>query len=442
MTVYQDSFDRADNTDHTVDAPVTWIGLTNSAAFDIASNLLARSTSTGVSYIRSDEDTGSADMYARIDVESAGTLSNTQAGPLVRMPTGSGTAAATGYMAMLNWSAERTLTLRKSVANTRTDLSSSLVVTGVIPATVETRASGSTITGWLNGVEELTVTDTSITTGSRGGLYALRQHTFDNYETGALSDLGGGGPAFSGGSTATVTATAEGVGTGARTGGSTTSPTVSSEGAGSSGRVGGSTSSVAVGGQGSGSSGRSGGSTTGVTVTSEGAGQAAVAGQGGSTASLTVTSLGAGTGSRFGGSTSSLTVTPTGGGTSSRSGGSTATVVSTATGAGTGGASGAGASTATVTVDSIGAGLRAASGGAEVSLLVAATSAGVRSASGGSTAAVQVSASGAGVDPTAPVFLPPLERTRAVEADSRLLVVHAESRTRTVPADSRTVTVR
>lgn len=167
--------------------------------------------STGTAYARAEHDVTTTNHYAQATyvskVDGAGIP---QFAPCVRFSS----SANTSYMACRGQDAATDLRLRKTVTGTRTNLASAATITVALPEVIRTEADGSTIRGLINSTQHTTVTDTSITTGTRGGIYGFRPTSggvvLDGFSVGDIitvvtGTLNGVGPVATGTIAATVT---------------------------------------------------------------------------------------------------------------------------------------------------------------------------------------------------------------------------------------------
>lgn len=165
-TSYSDDFNRSDeslNAGAWTEVVGNWDVVSNEASLrtNDSSNCVARYTS----------DLSSADNEAQADVVTlnpgVGSVS-TQAGVYFRQSS----SANSGYVFDLqNESASDFLRLFKMVSGTRTNLVDTAGITMSLPETLKGSANGSALTGYRGGSSVISTTDTSLTSGLRGGLH-------------------------------------------------------------------------------------------------------------------------------------------------------------------------------------------------------------------------------------------------------------------------------
>lgn len=161
----------------------------NTSAFGIDTNRVEVSGPTvtgGDASARADSDVSGTDHYSEIDVvvlTSPGT-NNNQWGACTRFSSSAQTHYLSRLIGILN-----ALHLGKWVAGTGTDLAS-VGVTVSLPVTVRQTSNGTSISDSYGGVAKNSVTDSAITTGTRGGLWGYSDNTDqamgDNW---AMSDI-------------------------------------------------------------------------------------------------------------------------------------------------------------------------------------------------------------------------------------------------------------
>jgi hypothetical protein len=168
-----DSFTGAAGTllsDHTADSGSTWTHWTNDTATSVLSdsNRLRRNGTGGVTYLTSAVPPG-ADYQVSADIYVKSLLSNDAAGVVGRFDTSNTNGTGTRYMARYNVSAGY-WELRKDVNGGGT-LLGSYTATPTVGQTynVALDMKGSTIRMLVDGVERVSVTDTSITAAGRAG---------------------------------------------------------------------------------------------------------------------------------------------------------------------------------------------------------------------------------------------------------------------------------
>lgn len=177
-TTYTDSFTRANEA---LDADANWQEL--SGTWTVTSNRAQlASGSSAVQYARWNGDLSSSDNYAQASCDCS---SNSYQGVTCRYQS----AANTGYACEVEW-LEDVVALYKFVTGTSTSLgsASSIVNTPGTPVVMKTEANGSAIKSYSAGVQRVSVTDTAVSSGLRGGLWGYDNATdyFDDFE---MSDL-------------------------------------------------------------------------------------------------------------------------------------------------------------------------------------------------------------------------------------------------------------
>lgn len=180
-TTYTESFDRADSTT-VMGVDLTWNqvsgtwGTYTNGGYKVASEVTNN-------FARAEHDVSSSDHYAEFTSLSFGL--NIGHGPAARFSS----SAETCYFSA-NFTGGGTLYLYKHIAGTPTSIGS--VGQGWSSGDVtKVECNGSTIRVLINTVQQISVTDTAIASGTRGGVYShFVGGAFDNW---SLSDLAGGG---------------------------------------------------------------------------------------------------------------------------------------------------------------------------------------------------------------------------------------------------------
>ncbi len=136
------------------------------------------------------DDTGATDMVMSLD---CGTADQTTSALLVQQPGNSGvtcrvTDASNYYVWLVLLGG--TTRLYKVVAGTFTSLGDGSLTAGA-GDTLVLAVSGTSLVGKVNGATAISVTDSAITTGNRGGLFASGGG-FAYFDTFALTVAGGG----------------------------------------------------------------------------------------------------------------------------------------------------------------------------------------------------------------------------------------------------------
>lgn len=180
---YTDDFNTADTL--TFGADLTW---TEIGSLEIYSNEAAATTSGGsIQRARAEHDCATSNNYAQVTLTLHINLSTDFYAAACRYAS----AATTAYEALQgNGSATTGTVLRKVVTGTTTSLSTG-TNSWALNDVLRCEASGSTISHKINGTTHLSVTDTSITTGTRGGLgiksFSPTTLRIDNFEMGDLA---------------------------------------------------------------------------------------------------------------------------------------------------------------------------------------------------------------------------------------------------------------
>lgn len=179
---YTDDFNTADTT--TFGADLTW---TEIGSLEIYSNEAAATTSgTAIQRARAEHDCATSNNYAQVTLTLHINLSTDFFLAACRYDS----ATTTAYEATQgNGSATTGTVLRKVVTGTTTSLSTG-TNSWALNDVLRSQATGSTISHKINGTTHLSVTDTSITTGTRGGLgiksFSPTTLRIDNFEVGDL----------------------------------------------------------------------------------------------------------------------------------------------------------------------------------------------------------------------------------------------------------------
>ncbi len=168
---------------------LTWEGAPGNNGWAVASNRGDIYAVNAASSVRAEADTATANNYAQAVLHTLTAASPTQFMPGCRWS--SSAATFYGFMRENDVTNGQRYVLRKSVAGSRTDLASYVTESLSLPETIKVSADGSTITGYIGGVQKQQVTDTSITGHTRAGLYGYGDGTgnvvVDNFEMGDVS---------------------------------------------------------------------------------------------------------------------------------------------------------------------------------------------------------------------------------------------------------------
>lgn len=168
QTTLNETFNTADS--DTVGPTYTWTEVSGDA--DIVSNEVSYITqnSSLLQTTRAEADVSSTDMYGELNVTNVGTGVNAaHIGPAVRFQP-----AATTFYTTFPYQLDDKQYCRKVVATVQTDLATAVAITLSIPEVYKVQANGSTIKCYQAGVQRFSVTDTTITSGTRGGIQGYR----------------------------------------------------------------------------------------------------------------------------------------------------------------------------------------------------------------------------------------------------------------------------
>lgn len=187
---YAETFTGTDNTSiQAATINQTWTDVV--AGWGVQSNQGYMSSSGAVAYARAAAASATSDTFTQFTLvtktDDVGDFS--QAGACTRFAA----AANTSYMATRGQDTANEFNLRKTEAGARSTLYFS-TQSLALPEVVRCDASGSTINGLLGGVIVVAITDTSIPTGTQGGLYGYRPTgtqsvVIDNWSFGDLTKI-------------------------------------------------------------------------------------------------------------------------------------------------------------------------------------------------------------------------------------------------------------
>lgn len=173
MTVLTENFNKADS--DILGPNLSWTEI--SGDWDVVSNechKVANVTST--EYCRAESDLASSNNYCQAKLTQA---ANVFSGPCCRFSSSANTFYAT-------YTRSSDMMITKFIAGVQTDLASGGA--GYTQnSTVKVEANGSTIKAYKDAVEQVSVTDTSIATGLRGGLMSYNLGQFDDWEAGDIA---------------------------------------------------------------------------------------------------------------------------------------------------------------------------------------------------------------------------------------------------------------
>lgn len=191
QTSYTESFDQDDSS--TVGPDLTWNELVGAWATNTNELECVEATARD-KHIRAEHDMSGSDNEAEITWESVSTGSGTHhsCGACCRYSS----SATTCYVAWL-YNTGTDVYISKIVAGTRTNLSN-VSWTPSLPDTIKAEADGTTIKSYLNSSEQDSVTDSAISAGTRGGVFATSSlpsgaaWRADDFSMADLAGAGGG----------------------------------------------------------------------------------------------------------------------------------------------------------------------------------------------------------------------------------------------------------
>lgn len=181
-TTLTESFNTADST--TLGPDQTWTEVAGD--WHVASNTGAYASNTEGT-ARAEADVSSADHYAQITIVAMNASGNCQLGPCARFASGANTCYA---VRVINPIAAG-VRLIKLVSGALTDLDTQSFTVSP-PNVVKLECNGSAIKSYIDTTVYNSVTDTAITTGTRGGMFAynsLTDTTSVRADVWSLSDL-------------------------------------------------------------------------------------------------------------------------------------------------------------------------------------------------------------------------------------------------------------
>ncbi|MGH7774432.1 MAG: hypothetical protein ACREQA_19590 [Candidatus Binatia bacterium] len=191
MVTYTESFTAVNGALQSTDTDLTWAMVTGGGTgWAVVSNEASpQGTSRGITNSsRAEHDTTNADHYAQFSIVAMDGAAS-ECGPCVRFNP----SATTYYFAMFRNAAIPWVQIWKRVAGTFTALGSQITVIAAFPDTLRIEVEGSTLRAYWNGVLTEEITDTSITSGTRGGIYGHEAAgkglgvVIDSFEVGDLS---------------------------------------------------------------------------------------------------------------------------------------------------------------------------------------------------------------------------------------------------------------
>lgn len=199
MAVKTDNFNRADQTNlGTSSEGWSWstgdLEIASGGHCDVSANRAIGLNLTQLCTGRAEVDLSTPDNYAQITIVQLGSTGTSDGmGVACRMSGGTGPSYYLAYVL----DSGTTLRLYKNTGvQAFTQLGSDVTIAGPLPKILKVQAVGTTIKAFWDGVERISVTDSSITTGLRGGFRyggpSSIPRLFDNFEMG---DVGGSPPA-------------------------------------------------------------------------------------------------------------------------------------------------------------------------------------------------------------------------------------------------------
>lgn len=190
MSIFTESFNTADSS--TLGPSLSWTEFDDSGVqdrFAIVSNT-ARCSVGFNCYARADSDVATTNHYVQAVVDCT-VATDAYGGVLGRKDS---STTMTCYIAYIMFT-EDLVALVKRVNGTETVLGSTVAFTAVagVGYLIRLEMNGTALRVLIDGVEKISLTDSSISTGTRGGLYGNKATSgamiFDSFEVG---DLAGG----------------------------------------------------------------------------------------------------------------------------------------------------------------------------------------------------------------------------------------------------------
>jgi hypothetical protein len=170
---FSDDFNRADSTG----LGANWTAILRN--LNVVSNVAVPQSGAGANTVVWASPCGTDNNFSQAQIPLSGGL------PQIMCRASN--AVETGYV-YEHAALGGTVKIYKVISGSQTQLATLTFATGV-GDTMRVSASGSTINGYTNGVQKLTVTDTSITTGKYVGIRATNNnHTYDNWSGGDILD--------------------------------------------------------------------------------------------------------------------------------------------------------------------------------------------------------------------------------------------------------------
>jgi hypothetical protein len=175
MTAVSDTFTYSNGELATVSSGV-WAPVTDLADLDVISGLVTAPGNSTVAQVRHTTALASDDQFCEAEFVNDGTTATyREASVMVRVSS----TEATFYRIDWNPASSGELTLYRCNAGTFTEITSATGVGGIDtdPHTIRIEAEGTTIRGFFDDVEEISVTNTSIASGAYVGVGAYHTHT-------------------------------------------------------------------------------------------------------------------------------------------------------------------------------------------------------------------------------------------------------------------------
>lgn len=184
MALITDNFTRADSASSLGSSSEGWSWAVNSGTGGIKSNLGSNKSSTATLLrARAEIDLGSSDNWAQAVYAHGAANAANQFGVCVRFDSASDTC----YQFSMREDGLNTR-IFKVVAGTQTALTTATTTALAVGDVIRLEAIGTTINAYRNGTIIATVTDATITTGKRAGIYAVQSSgltdnvQFDNFQ--------------------------------------------------------------------------------------------------------------------------------------------------------------------------------------------------------------------------------------------------------------------
>ena len=208
MTSFSDDFNRADSSN----LGASWVEV--SGDWSIVSSQLAPPTSAGTVVLRAATAMASSDHYAQVTLSTVAAVSQ---GVWCRGDSG----ITNGYL----WRNDGTSWDLFSVVSSTFTAIGTFAGAAVAGDVAKVQAVGSTIKGFVNGVERVSVANSAVATGTSVGIRSATPSglRYDDFSAADISSgVSGSGSAAFGGLTAAATGTRTVIGTAGLTGGSLT----------------------------------------------------------------------------------------------------------------------------------------------------------------------------------------------------------------------------